>query len=155
MPPLSVLYRFSHGSLERNLDGVTDADSLRSPAEGGNCVNWLVGHLLWSRGRVHELLGAVPAWPPHLGPSDAYHRGATGFNPDAARPLGELRAAMAASQSIVIAGLEQVSAGRLNEAATDKMTVGEQLAFLGFHEGYHAGQVGLLRRLLGRAGAIK
>jgi uncharacterized damage-inducible protein DinB len=155
MTPLIVVYRFSHGSLERNLDGVTDAESLQPPAEGGNCVNWLVGHLLWSRNRVHELLRAAPAWPERFGPSDSYHRGVTGFNPDEAVPLGELRAAMAESQAIVVDSLQRVDDRRLSERATDKMTVGEQLAFLGFHEGYHAGQVGLLRRLLGRTGAIK
>ena len=134
---------------------MSEAESLRPPAEGGNCVNWLVGHLLWSRNRVHELLGAAPAWPERFGPSDPYHRGVTGFNLAEAVPLRDLRAAMAESQAIVIDGLERASDSRLSERATDKMTVGEQLAFLGFHEGYHAGQVGLLRRLLGRAGAIK
>jgi uncharacterized damage-inducible protein DinB len=34
-------------------------------------------------------------------------------------------------------------------------TVREALAVLQFHEAYHAGQVGLLRRLLGKPGVIK
>jgi hypothetical protein len=155
MALLVVIYRFAHAALERNLDGVSDVDALRSPEEGGNCVNWLVGHLLWSRNRVHSLLGGVPAWPERLGPSDAYHRGATGFRVGDAVPLSKLYEALVHSQAIVVAGLEQLSADRLNEPATATMTVGEQLAFLGFHEGYHVGQVGLLRRFLGRAGAIK
>jgi hypothetical protein len=153
--PLVVLYRFAHGALERNLDGVSEAEALRAPPEGGNCMNWQVGHLLWSRNRVHALLGAGPAWPQRLGPSDPYHRGVTGLGSDEARPLVELRAARAESQAIVLDGLERLTAARSGEPATDTMTVGEQLAFLGFHEGYHAGQVGLLRRLMGRAGAIK
>ena len=114
-----------------------------------------MGHLLWSRNRVHELLGAAPSWPERFGPSEPYHRGVTGFYPAVAVPVSDLRAAMAESQAIVMSGLERASDSRLSERATDKMTVGEQLAFLGFHEGYHAGQVGLLRRLLGMSGAIK
>jgi|GEM_PF-4157679 len=31
----------------------------------------------------------------------------------------------------------------------------EQLTFLGFHETYHLGQIGLIRKLLGKEGAIK
>jgi uncharacterized damage-inducible protein DinB len=30
----------------------------------------------------------------------------------------------------------------------------QRLILLGFHEGYHGGQIGLLRRLLGHTGAI-
>jgi hypothetical protein len=155
MTPLVVIYRFAHGALERNLDGVSDAEALHLPPQGGNCVNWLVGHLLWSRNRVHALLGVAPAWPAHFGPSDPYQRGVTDFNGDHALRLSELRAALTHSQAIVIDRLGQVTADRLSEAATATMTVGDELAFLGFHEGYHVGQVGLLRRLLGRTGAIQ
>jgi hypothetical protein len=31
----------------------------------------------------------------------------------------------------------------------------EQVTFLGFHEAYHLGQIGLLRKMLGKEGAIK
>jgi hypothetical protein len=36
-----------------------------------------------------------------------------------------------------------------NDEVTDKLT------FLGFHEGYHVGQVATMRKLLGKEGAIK
>ena len=42
---------------------------------------------------------------------------------------------------------------RLDEPL-EKDTLGWRLAFLQFHEAYHAGQLGLLRRLLGKDGAI-
>jgi len=46
-----------------------------------------------------------------------------------------------------------------DKAAADKAvgnkTVGNQLAFFQFHEAYHAGQVGLLRRLAGKEGALR
>jgi uncharacterized damage-inducible protein DinB len=40
-------------------------------------------------------------------------------------------------------------------ASAGKETVGDQLAFLQFHEAYHIGQAGLLRRLAGKDGAIR
>jgi len=153
--PLVIVYRFTHASLERNLEGVTDEEALVPASPGGNCANWIVGHLLWSRDGVHTLLGLDRAWPATMAPSDAYRRGSTGFATDRAIPLGELRDALGRSQAVVLAALEQVTADRLLERATETMTVGERLAFLGFHEGYHVGQVGALRRALGKPGAIK
>ncbi|MCH9008517.1 hypothetical protein IIA29_11025 [candidate division KSB1 bacterium] len=41
------------------------------------------------------------------------------------------------------------------KAADEKETVGEKLSFLHFHETYHLGQIGLLRRLAGKEGVIK
>jgi hypothetical protein len=34
-------------------------------------------------------------------------------------------------------------------------TLGDKLGFLQFHEAYHAGQIGLLRRLVGKEGKIQ
>jgi uncharacterized damage-inducible protein DinB len=152
--PLIIQYRFAHSALERNLDGVDDDESLSSPESGGNCLNWIVGHLLLSRNGVHALLGLNPAWLDTLGASDPYQRGSTGST-DRAVPLSELRGALGQSQTAVLAALEQISSERLAEQATETMTVAERLAFLGFHEGYHVGQTGLLRRVLGKACAIK
>jgi hypothetical protein len=153
--PLLVQFRFAHSALERNLDGVDEGECLASPETGGNCINWIVGHLLLSRDGVHALLGLDPAWSPSMGSSDPYRRGATEFLTERAVPLSELRLALGRSQAAVIAALDQISPGRLAEQATETMTVGERLAFLGFHESYHVGQTGLLRRVLGKAGAIK
>jgi hypothetical protein len=153
--PLVIVFRFAHASLERNLDGVSEEDALVPPSPGANCANWIVGHLLWSRDGVHTLLGLDRAWPAALGASDAYHRGSTGFAANRAVPLGELRDALGRSQAVVLPELERVTPDRLLERATETMTVGERLAFMGFHESYHVGQVGALRRAIGKPGAIK
>ena len=153
-PAIAVLYRFAYNTLGRNLEGVTDAESVIPPGAAGNCANWLVGHLLWTRDFVHGLLGLGPAWPPQLGSSQPYSRGSTGFVAADAVALTKLRDALAISQDQVLAALGNISEARLAERATDTQSVGERLAFLGFHEGYHVGQIGLVRRLLGKAGAI-
>jgi hypothetical protein len=85
------------------------------------------------------------------GPSEPYHRGASSFSSADAVSLTKLREALARSQADVIGALERVSPSRLEERATETATVGERLSFLGFH---HVGQVGLLRRLLGKPDAI-
>jgi uncharacterized damage-inducible protein DinB len=152
---LLVQYRFAYSALERNLDGISEGECLASPETGGNSINWIVGHLLSSRNGVHALLGLNPAWPESLGASDPYKRGATEFPRDRAVPLTDLCSALRQSQTAVLAALEQISPERLAERASETMTVAERLAFLGFHESYHVGQTGVLRRVLGKAGAIK
>jgi uncharacterized damage-inducible protein DinB len=148
------MYQFAHTALERNLSGMTDDDAVTPMQPAGNCANWLVGHLLWTRDMVHGLLGLPGAWPSELGPNDLYRRGATEFLPDRAVSLTRLREAMSRSQEILMPAISKVSASKLEERVTDTSTVGERLAFLGFHEGYHVGQIGLVRRLLGKPGAI-
>jgi len=127
---LLTVYRFTYFTLERNLEGLTDDEALVAPAPGGNCVNWLVGHILLYRDVVHRPM------------------------PEGVPTLAVLGAARERSQAQVLERLEQVGAERLAERASETMTVTERLGFLGFHEAYHVGQVGLSRRLLGKAGAI-
>lgn len=150
---LVVPFRFGWSALERNLDGFTEAEALQRPEPAGNCANWLVGHLLAYRDRTHQLLELPPAWPEAFGDPGKYKRGGDGVL-DAPRTLDELLAAFRASQELVIPALEAVSAARLGEPASNSQSVAGQLGFLAFHEGYHAGQAGLLRRLLGKPGAI-
>ena len=151
---LLTVYRFTYLTLERNLEGLTDDEALVTPAPGGNCVNWLVGHILLYRDVVHRLLGLAPAWEGSLPSSEPYGRGSHGPMPEGVPTLAVLGAARERSQAQVLERLEQVGAERLAERASETMTVTERLGFLGFHEAYHVGQVGLSRRLLGKAGAI-
>ncbi|MCI0450380.1 MAG: DinB family protein, partial [Chlorobi bacterium] len=52
-----TVYNFNHGVIHTNTEGLTHEDSLKSPAEGGNSINWVIGHILVSRDNVNELLG--------------------------------------------------------------------------------------------------
>lgn len=150
---LVTAFRFGFMALERNLGGLDETEALAHPQPGGNCANWLVGHLLVYRDRVHQLLGLPPAWPEALGEVGPYQRGGDGTLA-APRSLAELLAALRASQEAVIPALEALTPARLAEPASKDQSVAGQLGFLAFHEGYHAGQAGLLRRVLGKPGAI-
>ena len=156
-PFLDTIFRFSGRVLEMNAEGVTQQQSLSVPAGGGNCFNWIAGHILLYRNRVHQLVGIEPAWPDPE--SAAYERGQGGLDPDRALPLSILLERFGRSQQLLVPALGALDAAAL-AAPTEPSrrgelaTVGDRLAFLGFHESYHAGQTGLLRRTLGLAGAI-
>ena len=43
---------------DRNVEGLTHEDSLKQPREGGNCLNWNLGHLVRARLAMLQVLGA-------------------------------------------------------------------------------------------------
>lgn len=82
--------RSIHRVLRMNLSGLAHADSLIQPQPGGNCMNWVVGHLV--RTYNNDLL-------PHLGqepvlaadPLKRYERSSAELrNPSEALPIDEL-----------------------------------------------------------------
>jgi hypothetical protein len=152
--PWVASYELARRGLERTLDGVSDAEALIVPQSGCNCVNWLVGHILLYRNRIHEVLGLEPAWPEHLGSSEPYQRGSSPSGGELTVPLSDLRAALELSERIVLERLAALEPESLAAAATATRTVGEQLALFGAHDFYHLGQLGTVRRLLGKPGAL-
>src|SRR5690606_20920562 len=47
--------------VSRNVQGMTQADSLASTA-GGNTANWILGHLVSVHNQLMRVIGAPPVW---------------------------------------------------------------------------------------------
>lgn len=137
----------------QNVEGITHEESCAAPAGGVNSLNWVLGHIMMERDVILRLLGGTPLWSE--AEAAPYLRGTNG-RPDAssARPLSEIMDALDRSHTAIQERLNAMRPAGFEEA-TAKGTIGTDLAFLQFHESYHAGQVGLLRRLLGKEGIIK
>jgi uncharacterized damage-inducible protein DinB len=158
---VGIQFSYTFAVLKMNVDGIEHQASLESPQPGGNCLNWVVGHVVAARNRIlTEVLGL----PSILSAEAAkpYDRGAPALvDGAAALPLGELMAIFEASQETLREGLKRVSDERLTQPApfspgnNPKETVGSLLAGLAFHEAYHVGQAGMLRRMLGKEGAVR
>lgn len=157
---LSDLFRISHYAITVNLEGFTHEDSLLQPPGAGNCVNWVLGHIVASRNGALRLLGEEPVL--HGAVAERYKRGSAPIaNQRDAAPLDLLVKALDESQERILGALGRATQLDLNKPAAvpgvpaGDTSVGGQLAFLHFHESYHSGQLGLLRRLAGKAGAIR
>ena len=145
--------------LRMNTEGITHEESLRQPEPAGNCLNFVVGHVVWVYCNVLPMLGQEPPLP-----AEALARYARGSQPlrdgSEARDLGELLAAWDAASERVHAALAGVSPEMLDRPAPDSPTkdpnetVRTLLSTVLFHQGYHVGQTGVLRRLVGKPGAI-
>ncbi len=151
---LQNLCQFNEFVLGKNLDGLTHADSLVQATPGGSSIHWILGHLLATRNETLRLLGEPPIWSAEK--AAAYARGTRAPDPGAAIPFDRLMADIHRSSEQIRAGLERISdealAAPLGEGK--KGTVGDQLIGLHYHEGYHLGQIGVLRRIAGRPAGI-
>jgi len=150
---------FTGFAIKANTEGLTHEDSLVPPAPGINCLNWVLGHMLVARNELMEFLGLEPLWGKQE--REAYGRGGPSpSGPENAMAFDRLLADLDATQQAVTEAFGRLPIGRLAEKAPfsptndPNETVGSLVAGFVFHDAYHAGQTGLLRRLAGREGAI-
>lgn len=152
--------RTTHQVVRRNVDGLTHEESLVQPDPGGNCLNWVVGHLVWASNGACRVLGQEPA----LDESSAkrYERGGAPVLEAAdAIDLGRLLAAWDAGADRIDAGLGTLTPEVLDRPApgsptgNPNETIRSLLGTMMFHQAYHAGQTALLRRIAGHEGAIR
>ena len=55
--PFVVQLGYLRMALKAQAADLTQSESLFQPPTGGNCVNWVLGHIVASRSRVHALVG--------------------------------------------------------------------------------------------------
>lgn len=142
-----------------NLGGLGHEDSLVQPRPGGNCLNWVLGHLLWVYDGLLPLLGQQPV----LGQKTLEHY-ARGGRPieDGTEAIGFDKLLTSWKEAIerVDAGLAALAPDVLDRPAQSpngnpNETVRTLLTTVMFHQAYHAGQTALLRRVAGKEGAIR
>lgn len=145
--------------LQTNLQGITHEESLIQPHPGGNCLNWAVGHLVCIYGQILPLLGQEPVMKEAL---KRYDRGSAPLqDPGEALDLQELMKGWEETAKRFDAGLARLTAEDLDRPSPvspgndPKETVRTVLGTVLFHQAYHAGQTGVLRRLAGKEGAIR
>ena len=144
--------------IEKNIEGLSHEDSLAQPLPGGNCANWVMGHIVNARNLALGIMGREPL----PAPEKYAPYGNEPVTGDAnALPWSELVESFQKSQALLEEGLQEMSAEALSGPApfsptgNPDETVGSLLSGIVFHEAYHAGQTGLLRRLAGKPGALQ
>jgi hypothetical protein len=157
---LAKMFEFSYGAIQRNLQDLTQAESVVTPPNGGNCLNWVLGHVIVTRNVIHLLAGGTPVLTgEHVA---VYQRGSVPHGSDRFLDLGTLRGFLQDSQQQLLPALAALSEEALAASVPEPYnrppltgSLGDALLRLHYHEGYHNGQIGLLRRIAGKEGAIK
>jgi DinB superfamily len=144
-----VAERNYHG-MKMQAEGLTNEESLIQPPFRGNCLNWVLGHIISYRSRLLNVLGDTSGWPqeqiqryeresePILGPSEDI------------LSLAQLLSLLDQSQERIAARLEKISEEEFDAMVANEGTRGERVVLLQRHEAYHAGQLELLRQLAGK-----
>ncbi len=146
------LYRF-HSSLLGLLAAGMEEEDWRFRA-GGSPARWILAHLITSKRGLLRALGA--GQPPE--PWEAL--AGRGGSADAELPAALLLLpAWHADNADLVARLDLLDPAAAGAPSPRPLpdgsaTIGAMARFLQFHEAYHFGQIGLLRRLRGKPGAI-
>jgi len=163
MTPVATLKQMldqSHQMARANLAGMTHTDSMRPPPEGANTLNWVYGHTLFWRNEIVTMLGGEGVW----GTDAGVYRGHPGEPRPAGWDAGRNPGADSKDFATIVADGERIHerlAALLDsvdpavlEVQVHGMPMGQMLVSLAVHDAYHVGQLGLYRRLAGKAGAI-
>jgi hypothetical protein len=149
--PVSLIYKLNNGLITRSLDGLSDADIWRVTPGGGNPIGWLLGHLTESR---VGLLMAL-AHPMETGWGKLFGRGSVLADPSAYPTRDAIEGVWRATHGRMRDAFAALTDERLASPSTIDVpgakTLGDQIAFVAFHEAYHVGQIGYARKQLGRS----
>jgi hypothetical protein len=150
--PQSILTTFQRSAnvLKLNLDGITHAQSLWTPAPNVNSINWLVGHIISARTTGLKAMGQAPVWDDAI--RARYRAGSAPINADGegVLDLSCLLSDFAEAQRRMEAGLAAISAEALDAPSAFEQfaSVGDQLLYLQNHEINHVGNIMTMRELL-------
>lgn len=129
-----------------NMDGITYEESMIFPNGEANCMNWILGHLIYIRNPLLNILGEDSVWDNEK--FSFYNRGEIALDhKDKLISFEELKSYLKQSQDKLEA--------KLNTLEGFKPETVKDISTLSLHEIYHSGQLGYLRRILGKPGAIK
>jgi len=153
LTPLIPRFRFNGRLLLAETQGFTPSDWAWRPDAGGNPAHWLLGHVAHYRRVIRRKLGASlaeAAWEPR------YARGSSASDALTGAP-GELLDDFMASGTAIERAIEDAGPEALARPFGSRVPDGAEtlsggVSFLYFHETYHLGQLGYLRRLLGKPG---
>ena len=149
-------FGFVYRMIEVTVDGMTAEQSLAQPAPGGNCANWIVGHLTNIQNNVMSLIGEAPVWE-----SDQLAN--AGWEPitghGQAIAWDTLRDRLLGSRNRCVAAISRLSdqqmADQVPHPFGNTTSRAQLLSLLAFHQAYHSGQLGIARRIAGLEGAVK
>ena len=145
------LFKTNHWVLTHQTDGLTHEDSLLQLPFRGNCLNWVLGHILVSRERALELLGIQGTWKEQEIARYKFDSEPILVADDPGiLPFERLLADFERTQEQLADGFAEISELQLVKENERGRTVADRLLFLAWHEGYHLGQTEYLRQLAGK-----
>jgi len=151
---VAAQFRFHEGMLARTVEGFEEADWLHRPGEANHAL-WILGHVAATRRYLLRRLGEKvdeEEWEKAFGQGN---RPGDKLEPAPAALIKDVQS-MGAQLEMRIRSLtlEETEAPIEKPMPDGSKTRAGMVRFLLFHEAYHLGQLGLLRRIRGKPGVI-
>jgi hypothetical protein len=153
LAPVTLIFKLNTGLMRRTLDGVAADQLWQRPTSTTNPLLWIAGHIVQTRAMMLGLVGDSfdTGW------NDLFARGAalrdTSHYPSLAA-IDEVHRQIVDRLKTRFAALTEadLAAPARGRELPGAKTLGDQLAFLAFHESYHIGQLAYVRKALGFSG---
>ena len=143
---IATFLNYNHYVVNKNLEGITHKESLITPQAGGSCINMVLGHIVGARDTLLKSFGFEEMC--YEKTEKVYAQGAKPVKTEDATDLNKLLEMYNESQEKIMKVIPQTDLSGDEEKT-------KNLVGLAFHEAYHAGQIGILRRVIGKEGVLK
>jgi uncharacterized damage-inducible protein DinB len=149
--PIAFIFQANDGLIRQTLSDLPADAQWKQPGGEGNSIMWIVGHITQTRAGLLSLLGerASTGW------GELFRRGAQRQDPSVYPESQAIKAVGIDLTKRLRAKLETITdeelAAPINPAVKlpNVNTVADALAFFAFHEAYHVGQLGYVKKALG------
>ena len=129
-------------------NGLSHADSLLQPPYRGNCMNWVIGHIVRSRGvMLKTAFGSTISLTDEQ--LHIYDKTEITEDSDLVLALEQLLDSLNETQQLITQAVTDIPTEKFMEPFSDSSTLGEYVVGFYFHDTYHTGQTEQLRQLTG------
>jgi len=154
---LQRIFEMENEIIHDQVNGLTQEDSLLQPQPSGNCLNWVLGHLLTNQVEIILAMGGTPPFNPAQ---------VARYDRDSEPIRGEEEGVLPLNTLVSMHDQIHEVLNHLLDSAREedfekeiligerKMTLGWRVFFLHFHYTYHIGQLEFLRQLAGKLDKI-
>jgi hypothetical protein len=147
---LSAQFTVGTNMFQKAIVGVDDDALWRRPGDLSNPMLWIAGHLTQFRCRAVRSMGGERPVPWE----DLFRTGSTLREPAAYPRIGEIAALWGDVSGELLHHFDRLTPAELDappvfRAPSTDGTLAGALVLFAFHEGYHVGQLGYLRKWLG------
>jgi uncharacterized damage-inducible protein DinB len=136
---LSGSFRFNEKLFNGVINDISHGESLQAPNPAMNPINWIVGHIVFSREQMLSALGLSSNLNENY--EQVYQRGSV-FSQKNAEDFGDVIKQYRKQKEIITEAID-------SNQTLDQKTWSKLNTFL-LHESYHIGQIGTLRKYLGK-----
>ena len=152
LEPVALIFKLNNGLVKRSLDGLSDDEVWHRIGGSGNPIAWLLGHLTEARAALLRELAADfdPGW------GGIFRRGSaladrSGYPPREAIERGWQATHALMRDAFASAKPEHLAGPARRNVFPGVTTFADEIGGLAFHESYHVGQIGFIRKQLGHS----